>query len=98
MYHTLRCANMLLPYCRTDLCIRYTFAHLLNKLLRDCNAFDIQFRTCNRDVNMVAAGDPFSFLTAFRWLNDLYRSAAMALNSSSPDFKTTGDDKHDIKV
>ena len=47
---------------------------------------------------MVAAGDPFSFLTAFRWLNDLYRSAAMALNSSSPDFKTTGDDKHDIKV
>ena len=27
--------------------------------MRDCNAFNIQFRTCNRDVNMVAAGDPF---------------------------------------
>ena len=47
---------------------------------------------------MVEAGDPFSFLTAFRWLNDLYRSATMALNSSFPDFKTTGGDKHDIKA
>ena len=38
----------------------------------------------------------FSFLTAFRWLNDLNLSTTMALNSPFPYFKTTGDDKHDI--
>ena len=55
MYHMLRCTNMLLPYCRTDLCIIYTLY-----ISRDCNALIIQFRTCNRDVNRM-----ISYLVSF---------------------------------
>ena len=51
MYHMLYCTNMLLPYYHTDLCILYTFAHLV--IFSDCNALNIQFRTCNRDVYIV---------------------------------------------
>ena len=48
---------------------------------------------------MVAAGDIFSSsLTAFGWRNDLNLLATMALSTPFPDFKTTGDDKHDIEV
>ena len=43
-----------LPYYCTDLRILYTFAHLIY-IFSDYNAFNIQFWTCNRDVNMVAA-------------------------------------------
>ena len=39
-----------------------------------------------------------SSLAAFRWLNDLNLLATMALNTPFSDFKTTGDDKHDIEV
>ena len=39
-----------------------------------------------------------SSLTAFGWRNDLNLLATMALSTPFPDFKTTGDDKHDIEV
>ena len=36
------------------------FTHLHTfYIFSDCNALNIQFRTCNRDVNMVAAVDFF---------------------------------------
>ena len=65
MYHMLYCTNMLLPYYHTDLCILYTFAHLV--IFSDCNALNIQFRTCNRDVYIVKYWSQCLFVKWFQF-------------------------------
>ena len=78
MYHMLRCTNMLVRLYTLHLCTPCMYLVIaMHK--------NIQFRTCNRDVNMVALV-VFFLLTALRWLNDLNLLATMALNTPFPDF------------
>ena len=53
MYQMLRCTNMYYHIIARTF-VYFTPLHTLY-ILSDCNALNIQFGTCNRDVNTLAA-------------------------------------------